>query len=288
MAALPAARGLSGPCLKSAVVVAALLVGCAPGVAAGGVGEAVAGALAEPVLRGVRHWRSINETTGTEPFLQSFINGQIVSYVNSCQPEYLLADGAPDCDEIEGDCADSGEACEYVYAIESLVVAGAIMGVLLVAAFISSLLVSACCGARLRHAAWDSGLAGSGGAALVAKTHHRASFYLVPLLAAVVALNTLLGFVAGLEMGQDVLDLLEGVKTATKVPGSPSPPCPSPSGAPVRRPGASRRLGSPAVLHACAAPCPVRVPLVLYAHGPVGWQRMCVRGQTGRCSRCRC
>ena len=207
------------------MVVVAVLMACFRCAAAGAVGETVAGLLAQPLLRGVRLWRGINETTGTEPFLQSFINGQVISYVDSCQPENLLPDGTPNCDEIEGDCADSAEACEYVYAIESLVVSGAIMGILMAAALISSLLVSACCGTRLRNAAWDSGHAGSAGAPLVAKTHHRARFYLVLLLAAVLALITILSFLAGLELGSDVLDLLEGVQAASKVPGKSRPPC---------------------------------------------------------------
>jgi hypothetical protein len=223
---MASAVALSRPRLKPTMAVVAVLVAaCVRAAAAGAVGETVAGVLAEPLLRGVRLWRGINETTGTEPFLQSFINGQVISYVDSCQPENLHPDGTPNCDQIEGDCADSAEACEYVYAIESLVVSGAIMGILMAAALISSLLVFACCGTRLRHAAWDSDHAGSGVTALVAKRHHHVSLYMVLLLAAALALITLLGFLAGLELGSDVLDLLEGVQAASKVPGKSSPPC---------------------------------------------------------------
>ena len=85
----------------------------------------------------------MNETTGTEPFLQAFINGQIASYVDSCYT--LLPNGEPDCDKIEGDCADSSAACEYVYVIASLVFTGVMMGLLLAAAFIGCCLVGCCC-----------------------------------------------------------------------------------------------------------------------------------------------
>jgi hypothetical protein len=90
----------------------------APRVTAGPVGNTMANGLALPMLRGVRGWAGINETTDTEPFLQAFINGQVVPYVNSCH--VLLPDGEPDCEQIEGDCADSAAACEYIYATETL------------------------------------------------------------------------------------------------------------------------------------------------------------------------
>lgn len=212
-------EGLHSRSQYHCLVVLLLAGGCAQMACAGPVGETVATSLAQPILRGVRAWGGINETTGTEPFLQAFINGQIVSYVNSCH--VLLPDGEPDCDLIEGDCADSAEACNYIYMIESLVAAGAIMAILLAAAFISCCIVSSCA-SRHYNSSWDvssAGLDGHGGSGgLVARTQ-KASFYLVPAAAAMLAVATMLGFIIVLELGTDVLKLVDGVKTGTHVPG---------------------------------------------------------------------
>lgn len=191
-----------------------MLVVVAPLASAGFVGEAVASNLALPILRGVRGWAGINETTGTEPFLQAFINGQVVPYVNSCH--VLLPDGEPDCDQIEGDCAESADACEYIYATETLVGIGTILAILLTAALLSSCVMSCCC---THHSSWDAGPEDGRREDLAAKTQ-KSSLHLVPAIVAGAALVTLAGFIITIEFGFDVLALLEGIKTGTSVPGA--------------------------------------------------------------------
>jgi hypothetical protein len=185
-----------------------------PETSAGIVGEAVANGLGHPFLRFVRGVGGINETTGTEPFLQAFINGQIVPYVQSCH--VLLPDGTPDCDKIEGDCAETPEACGYIYTIEALVASGAVLGILLVAAFLSCCVMDCCCPARDPPVEWNAGSVES--SSLVAKAR-RSSMYAVPVLAGVVTVATAIGFLIILELHGDVLHLLRGVRDGTAVPG---------------------------------------------------------------------
>ena len=197
-----------------------LLACCCPREASAGiVGEAFSAALAQPLLRGVRSWGAINATTATIPFLQSFINGQIVSYVSSCH--VLKPDGSPDCDKVESDCADSAEACDYVYAIEALVLAGAILSVLLAAAVLSCCVVACGCPARNNRALLDVERAKAGlmsvREVVVAKAQH-ASMFAVPTLAVLAAVATLLSAVIVMEVGGDVMELLRGVQKGTGVP----------------------------------------------------------------------
>jgi len=188
----------------------------APRVTAGPVGNTMANGLALPMLRGVRGWAGINETTDTEPFLQAFINGQVVPYVNSCH--VLLPDGEPDCEQIEGDCADSAAACEYIYATETLAGAGAIMGILLAAALFSSCLMECCCPTSY-YSTWDASSEDGRREGLLGRTQ-KSSLLMLPFLAAAAALATILGLIIVIELGTDVLSLLEGIKTGTSVPGA--------------------------------------------------------------------
>jgi hypothetical protein len=204
----------SAPHHTSGIVIMLLLGSCVQLASAGGVGETVSISLAQPLLRGVRAWSGVNETTGTEPFLQAFINGQIVPYVNSCH--VLQPDGEPDCDRIEGDCAENAAACEYVYAIESLVATGAIMGIIFAAAFMGCCLAG-CCTSREYHPSWNADPVGCSIGGRVSKLHMSMS-HIVPLLAGMVAVLTLLGFWIILELGGDVIQLLDAIKTATSVP----------------------------------------------------------------------
>ena len=171
------------------------------------VGEAITSSLVEPLLVALRKNGGYNETTGPTPFLRSFVDGQIVPYVNSCH--VLLPDGQPDCAAIAGECAGDTGNCAYVAQIEGLGAVGLVIALMLAGTAVAASTLLCCSSRGCR-----------GGESVVGMRAHSALHVLV---GAVVLLSSL-GFMSVSGLLPDVLALFSSFVQVRR------PPIPSAAG----------------------------------------------------------